>query len=74
MTRVRILPAIAFTSYEHKPGEEVDLRDDIAATWVHAGLAELVRAEEPETPEQGGSKPETTATTSRASRPRPPKK
>lgn len=62
MTRVRALPAIVHTSYGHAPGDEVDLRDDIAATWVAAGLAERVERA-PDTPERGqrAETPEDTA-------------
>lgn len=61
MARVRVLPAIVYTSYGHAPGDEVDLRDDIAATWVAAGLA--ARVDELEIPErgQGAEKPEDAA-------------
>lgn len=51
MARVRVLPAIVHTSYGHAPGDEVDLRDDIAETWVAAGLAERVE-QAPDTPER----------------------
>lgn len=70
MPRVRILPAIQYTSYDHAPGDEVDLPADIAATWCNAGLAELVRGQDAETPEQaeGGEQPETTAARPRSAR------
>lgn len=71
MARVRILDAIKFTSYEQQPGEVVELPGDIAATWCAAGLAELVRDEAAETPEQTASaEPETTSPRSRAARSR----
>ncbi|WP_143591286.1 hypothetical protein [Thermoactinospora rubra] len=67
---MRILDAIRFTSYEHKPGDLVDLPGDIAATWCHNGLAELVRSDRAEAPEASEPAQETTATKSRASRAR----
>lgn len=71
MARVRILDAIRFTSYDRQPGQEVDLPGDIAATWCAAGLAELVRDEAAEAPEQAASaEPETTSPRSRAARSR----
>lgn len=67
MPRVRILDAIRFTSYDHQPGDEVELAGGIAATWCNAGLAELVREEPPETPEVAAEpKPETASPRSRA--------
>lgn len=66
MVRVRILPAIQYTSYDHQAGDEVDLPADVAATWCNAGLAELVRGEQVETPEAAAAAPETTE-----SKPRP---
>lgn len=71
MPRVRILPAIRFTSYDHAEGDVVELSGEIAATWCNAGLAELVREDEPETPDQAAdAKPETTAARSRGGRSR----
>lgn len=48
MARVRVLPAIVHTSYDHVPGDVVELRDDIALTWCNAGLAEPYEEPEPE--------------------------
>lgn len=72
MARVRILDAIRFTSYDHAPGDVVELDGDIAATWCNAGLAEMVREQDVETPEQAddSAAPETTAARSRGARPR----
>lgn len=69
MPQVRVLTSVAGeTSYNR--GDLVELSPAAAASWVEAGMAELVREEQPQTPERSAAAPETTAVTSRAARAR----
>lgn len=52
MPRVRLLRAMNVSDGHHVPGDEVDVEGDVASYLVTQGRAELVRAEQPETPER----------------------
>lgn len=59
MVRVRILTGVSGEDVSYIRGDEVDLPAAAAAAWCEAGMAELVRQEQAETPERGET-PETT--------------
>lgn len=68
MVRVRVLTGVSGENVSYIRGDEVDLPAATAASWCEAGMAELVRQEQAETPERGDAAPETTAAPSRANR------
>ena len=60
MPKVRILVGISGADVSYIKGDEVDLPGPTASAWCEAGMAELVRGEQPETPERIRVEPETT--------------
>lgn len=65
MPRVRILQAVAGERFSWRAGEIVDMSAAEAKVWADGYRGELVRGEQPETPERARAEPETTT------RPRP---
>lgn len=72
MPRVRILQSVAGDTFSWMPGEVIDMSAKDAAVWADGFRGELVRGEQPETPEQadGEGQVETTASKSRTTRTR----
>lgn len=61
MPRVRILQAVAGETFSWRPGEVVDMSAEDAKIWADGYRGELVRGEQPETPERSQTAPETAA-------------
>lgn len=59
MPRVRILQAVAGEDFSWLPGDEVDMSGKDAGVWADGVRGELVRGEEPATPERGSRSGET---------------
>lgn len=83
MVAVRILQGVSGDDFSWTPGQVVDMSAEDASKWADGYRGELVRGEQPETPERSrptperaerpespAAKPETTASRSRASRTR----
>lgn len=61
MARIRLLTSVSGRGFAWAPGEVVDLPGAEAAAWADGVRAELVRDEQPETPEAAAAvRPERT--------------
>ncbi|MFD3741585.1 hypothetical protein [Streptomyces sp. NPDC058629] len=60
MARIRLLTSVSGRGFAWAPGEVVDLPGAEAAVWADGVRAELVRGEQPETPEAAVARPERT--------------
>ncbi|MET9923420.1 MULTISPECIES: hypothetical protein [unclassified Streptomyces] len=60
MARIRLLTSVSGRGFAWAPGEVVDLPGAEAAAWADGVRAELVRDEQPETPEAAAVRPERT--------------
>ncbi|MFE7360664.1 MULTISPECIES: hypothetical protein [Streptomyces] len=69
MARIRMLTSVSGRGFAWAPGEVVDLPGAEAAQWADGVRAELVRDEQPETPE-AAARPERTARKQTGRRPR----
>jgi hypothetical protein len=47
MKKIKMLTAMAGLDFSHAPGEELEVKNDVAKAWEEAGIAKIVVVEEP---------------------------
>lgn len=50
MKKIKMLTAMAGNDFSHSPGDEFEVRNEVAEAWEEAGIAKIIEEEEPRKP------------------------